>query len=166
MEAINSWINCILATIILVGIVETIVPDGDTKKFVLLVTGVIVSIVVASPILKIINSDFSIEDIFCVGNMEESFYYIDTLRGTVERQNEILEEVFSENVVDEFNSKYMDMEIEECKISFLHDEEGKIIEIKEVFVRTRSVIDDKKLLVKRVSEICEVDEEKVRVRVG
>ncbi len=163
MEAINNWINCILATVVLAGIVEAIIPEGDTKKFVLLVTGVIVSIVIASPILKAISKDFSIDGVFKVDNMEDSFYYIDTLRGTVERQNEVLEEVFAGNVVEKFNSMYAEMKIRDCKITFSHDEDGKIIEIKEVFVHTEKSVDDKKLLVKRISEICEVEEKKVRV---
>lgn len=162
MEAINSWINCILATVILIGIVEIIVPEGEIRKFVFLVTGVIASIVIATPVIKMVSGDFSLAEVFSV-EMEDNFYYIDTLRSTVDRQSEILEEVFAQNVVDKFNKLYMDMELSECKISFLHDSDGKIIEINEVVVNCERSVDDMALLKKRVAEICEVDIKKVRV---
>lgn len=163
MEKINLWIDCILVTIILIGIIEIIVPEGETQKFVFLITGIVASIVIATPIIKLLSSDFSIEDVFKIDSMEDSFYYIDTLRSTVDRQTDILEEVFSGNVVERFNSLYKDMELSECKISFLHDTDGKIIEISEVEVRYKRPLDDINLLKKRVAEICEVDTNKVRV---
>ena len=163
MEAINSWVNCILATIILIGIVEIIVPEGEVRKFVFLVTGVIASIIIASPVIKVLSDDFLLEDIFTVETIEDNFYYIDTLRSTVERQSDILEEVFADNAVDRFNKLYMDMELSECKISFSHDSSGKIVEIKDVSVKCKNRVDDITLLKKRVAEICEVDFSKVRV---
>ena len=126
MEVINAWVDCILATIILIGIVEIIVPEGEIRKFVFLVTGVIASIVIATPVIKMLSNDFSLEEVFSVETVEDNFYYIDTLRSTVDRQSEILEEVFAQNVVDKFNKLYMDMELSECKISFLHDSDGKM----------------------------------------
>jgi len=163
MEAINSWVDCILATIILIGIVEIIVPEGEIRKFVFLVTGVIASIVISTPVIKMLSNDFSLEEVFSIEMVEDNFYYIDTLRSTVDRQSEILEEVFAQNVVDKFNKLYMDMELSECKISFSHDSDGKIIEINEVNIKCKKPVDDVALLKKRVAEICEVDIKKVRV---
>lgn len=163
MEFINSWINCILSTIVLIGIVELIVPDGETKKFVILISGIITSIIIVTPVIKFFSKDFSLEAVFDINTGQDNFYYIDTLRSTVKRQGEILEEVFSDNVVREFNSTYFDMELDSCKISFLHDMDGKIIEIKEVTVKCKNPIDDVHLLKKRVSSICEISMDKVRV---
>jgi len=163
MEAVNTWIDCILATVILIGIIEIIVPEGEMRKFVFLITGVITSIVIATPIIKMLSSDFALEDIFYVENMDNNFYYIDTLRSTVNKQTEILEEVFADNVVQRFNDTYFDMEISECKISFLHDQEGKIIDVREVAVSCKYDVDDITLLKRRIADICEVTIEKVRV---
>lgn len=163
MEFINSWVNCILATIILIGLVEIIIPDGENKKFVLLVTGVVASFVIVSPVLKLISKDFSIEEVFDIDIIEDDFFYISTLNNMVERQSEVLEEVFSENIVSKFNNTYSDMKIKDCKIVFLHDEEGKIIEIKEVAVSCEYSVENIGLLKQRVAEVCEVEIEKVRV---
>lgn len=163
MESINYWVECILATVILIGIVEIIVPEGEIRRFVFLVTGVIASIIIATPLIKLLSSDFSLNEIFAVDVVEDNFYYIDTLRSTVDNQAKILEEVFSDNVVTQFNNLYTDMELSECKISFFHDEAGKIIEINEVTVLCKNFVDDVDLLKRRVAEICEVDVRKVRV---
>jgi len=163
MEAINIWIDCILATIILIGIIEIIVPEGEIRRFVFLITGVIVTVVIATPLIKLFSSDFTLKEVFNVDIMEDNFYYVDTLRSTVDRQSEVLEEVFSENVVKRFNDTYMDMEISECKISFLHDKDGKIIEINKVHIKCKNSVDDIYLLKRRIADICEVDVEKVSV---
>lgn len=163
MEFVNSWINCILSTIVLVGIVELIVPDGETKKFVLLISGIITSIIIVSPVIKFFSDDFSLAAVFDVNVVEDNFYYIDTLRSTVKRQGEVLEEVFSDKVVREFNNTYFDMELISCKISFLRDTSGKIIEVKEVIVKCKNSVDDVSLLKKRVASICETSIDKVRV---
>ncbi len=163
MEAINIWIDCILATIILIGIIEVIVPEGEIRKFVLLITGVIASAVIATPVIKVLSKDFSLKNIFDVESIDNNFYYIDTLKNAINNQSEILEEVFAGNVVEQFNSTYRDMQIDECKISFLHDKDGKIIEINEVYVKHKNSVDDIRLLKNRVADICEVSIEKVRV---
>jgi len=163
MEAINSWVNCILAVIILVGIIEVIVPEGETRKFVFLVTGVITAVVIATPIIKFFSGDFSLKDVFDEEIIDNNFYYTDTWRSTAKRQAEVLEEVFADNAVRRFNSMYFDMKISECKISFSHDVNGKIIEVKEVSVKCEGSVDDVRLLKQRVADVCEVEVEKVRV---
>ena len=59
MHEISSWAECILATIILVGLVEIIVPEGEMRKFVFLITGIVTSIVIATPIIKIFSKNFN-----------------------------------------------------------------------------------------------------------
>lgn len=163
MEGINAWINCILATVILIGLVEIIVPEGEIRRFVFLVTGVITSIIIATPVIKFFSEDFSLNNILSVDMIENNFYYIDTLRSTVDKQSAMLEEVFSESVIKKFNELYFDMEISECEISFFRDADGKIIEINEVIVKPSKKIDDISLLKRRIADICEVDSKKVRV---
>ena len=77
MEAIHSWVECILATVILIGIVEIIVPEGEIRRFVFLVTGVIASIIIATPVFKILSKDFNVDDVFNVESLEDNFFYID-----------------------------------------------------------------------------------------
>lgn len=160
---LKNWVNCILIITVMVGIIEVIVPEGETKKFVFLITRISVSIVIALPILKLVKSDFAFEDVFNIKYIEENSFYVDTLRSTVERQSSMLESVYSVNVVNTFNSTYKDMQISSCKIHFLCDDDGKIKEINLVEVSSKLRIDDKELLKKRVAELCEVSKEKVSV---
>lgn len=163
MEAIKNWVNCILIIVIMIGVIEVIVPEGETKKFVFLITQVTVSIVIAVPVLKFFKSDFAFEDVFNIEYIEESSFYIDTLRSTVDRQTKMLESIYSDNVIKQFNLMYPDMKIKECRIDFTRDLEGKIVEINLVEVVCEEKRDDTELIKSRVARICEVDSKKVRV---
>ena len=70
MEILKNWVNCILIITVMVGIIEVIVPEGETKKFVFLITQISVSIVIALPILKLVKSDFAFEDVFNIKYIE------------------------------------------------------------------------------------------------
>ena len=159
----KNWVNCILIVMVIVGIIEIIVPEGETKKFVFLITQVVVSIVIALPILKVFKSDFCFENVFRIDYIEENSFYLDTLRSTVDRQTNMLETVYSQNIVKEFNLKYPDMELDTCIISFLRVLEGKIIDIDLIEVTSKNKIDNVNLLKLRVASICEVDKSKVKV---
>lgn len=163
MESIKNWVNCILVIIVMVSIIEVIIPEGETKKFVFLITQIVVSIVIAVPVIKFFKSDFAFEDVFNINYIEESNFYIDTLRSTVDRQAEILESVYSDNVIKEFNLMYPNMKIKECRVNFTRDMEGKIIEINSIDVICERKTDDIELIKTYISNICEVDKEKVRV---
>lgn len=163
MEAIKNWVNCILIVVVIIGIIEVIVPEGETKKFVFLITQITVSIVIAVPVLKFFKSDFAFEDVFNINYIEENSFYLDTLRSTVDRQTNMLESVYSENIVKEFNLKYPDMKLATCRISFIRDLDGKIMDINLIEVSSKNKIDDVNLLKSRVSTMCEVDKSKVRV---
>ena len=163
MEDIKNWVNCILIVVVIIGIIEIIVPEGETKKFVFLITQVTVSIVIALPVLKFFKSDFDFEDVFNINYIEENSFYLDTLRSTVDIQTNMLESVYSENIVKEFNLKYPDMELSTCRISFIRDLDGKIVDISLIEVSCKNKIDDVSLLKSRVSIMCEVDKSKVKV---
>lgn len=164
MEAIKNWLECIVVIIVIIGIIEVIVPEGEMKRFVLLITQITISIVIAIPILKFFKSDISIEELFNVSYIEENDFYISALKNSLDKHVNILETVYSENIIKEFNLRYHDMQISECEISFTKDINGKIIEINLIEVTSEVKVDDVNLLKSRVSKLCEVDKSKVRVK--
>lgn len=163
MEEIKNWVNCILIVVVIVGIIEVLVPEGETKKFVFLIMQVTVSVVIALPVLKFFKKDFSFEDVFNFEYINENNFYVDTFRGTIDRQANMLENVYSDNVVKTFNDKYPEVKLTDCIINFTRDLEGKIVEINYIEVVCEKKIDDMDLIRERVAKICEVDKEKVRV---
>lgn len=164
MDMVREWVNLLIVATVLMGIIEIIVPEGETRRFVFLITQVAITVIIATPVLKFINSDFSFEDVFSMKYIEEDDFYIDTLRAAVDRQTVMLESVYSESIVNEFNSTYDDMKITGCKISFERDVDGKIINISSVEIFVDGMMDNRELLIERIAKICEV--EKSRVKVG
>ena len=70
---LKNWINCILIITVMVGIIEVIVPEGETKKFVFLITRISVSIVIALPILKLAKTN-KFHDRFIVIDNKEMYH--------------------------------------------------------------------------------------------
>ena len=164
MGLIQNWSNCILLTIVISGILEFITPEGETKKFVYLMIGIMTSILIISPIIAVLKGNFDLESVFNLSQIEDNFYYMETLTNVGEEQREMLQEVYAENVIRTFQSMYPNIPLANCTIQFLHDSDNKIKEIRSVTVYSEKMVDDVSFVRKKVAEICEISEEKVSVR--
>lgn len=160
----QNWTNCILLTVIISGILEFITSEGETRKFVYLVLGVITSIVVISPIIGILNGNFDIEEVFDISNIEENSYYIQTLSQAEDAQREMLQKVYADGVIREFNTKYPHIKITDCNIQFTYDEDNKVKEIHQVNVYVEHSVEDISFVKEKIVQICEIDSEKVSVK--
>ena len=76
----------------------------------------------------------------------------------------MLQEVYAENVIRTFQSRYPNIPLANCTIRFLHDSDNKIKEIRSVTVYTEKLVEDVSFVKKKVAEICEISEEKVGVK--
>ena len=56
----NSWIMSVVGTICLTVIIDIIMEEGETKKFVKGITSLIVFAVIISPLPKLINGEFNL----------------------------------------------------------------------------------------------------------
>jgi len=164
VELIQNWSNCILLTIVISGILEFITPEGETKKFVYLMIGIVTSILIISPIISILHGDFDLESVFNLSQIEDNFYYMEALTKVGEEQQEMLQEVYAENVMRTFQTRYPNIPLANCTIQFLNDSDNKIKEIRSVTVYTEKLVEDVSFVRKKVAEICEISEEKVSVR--
>ena len=68
MQYIIEWTNCIISVTILFTIVELIIPEGSQKKTILMVTGIMTTIAIATPVIELLADDFKMEEVF---NIEE-----------------------------------------------------------------------------------------------
>lgn len=164
MEMIQNWSNCILLTIVISGILEFITPEGETRKFVYLMIGIVTSILIVSPVISVLKGDFDLEAVFNLSDIEDNSYYLETLTNVGEDQREMLQEVYGENVIRTFQSRYPNIPLANCTIQFLHDSDNKIKEIRSVTVYTEKLVEDVSFVKKKVAEICEISEEKVSVK--
>ena len=55
LDALREWILQLCAITILLGVLETLLPEGNTQKFVRVVAGLVVVCVALIPILRILT---------------------------------------------------------------------------------------------------------------
>jgi len=61
LEAVKVWVSNIIAIILFVSIVEIILPEGKMRKYVNLVAGVVVVLIIISPLVKAFNKNIEID---------------------------------------------------------------------------------------------------------
>ena len=62
IEGLRGWIINICTAIFFITVVEMLLPNNSLKKYAKFVLGLILITVVISPIIKIVNNDFNIND--------------------------------------------------------------------------------------------------------
>lgn len=74
---IKGWCEGLIVAIIISVIIELLIPEGNNKKYVKVVVGVYIIFVTINPILKLIDYDFTFENIFDL-ETEEASINLDT----------------------------------------------------------------------------------------
>ena len=134
--AIRNWCEGIIIAIIISIIIELLLPDGNNKKYVKVISGIYLMFIVLNPILEFIKYDISFENIFDFQEIEVSsnldtqmkdVYIVgieETLRSEIESLGYIVNSV---NVIVDINYE----NIEKIELN-LDKNTGKIREIEEI----------------------------------
>ena len=64
MELFSSWILSITGTVLLGVLIDLILPDGQTNKYIKSIFSIILIFVIINPIVKLTNSNININSIF------------------------------------------------------------------------------------------------------
>jgi len=160
MQYIIEWTNCIISVTILFTIVELIIPEGNQKKTILMVTGIMTTIAIATPVIELFIKGFELSAVF---NMDEFLGETDLVADEIiNKQIEEVEKIYSDNILKIFNEKYPNTPLDECNVFFNKDVYGKIENVSSVEVVTQKS-DDK--MRGRIAEIAEVQEDKIIILV-
>lgn len=69
---LKSWCEGIIVAIILSIIIESLLPEGNNKKYVKVVIGIYILFVVLNPIIQILNYDINFDSLFNFKSMSTS----------------------------------------------------------------------------------------------
>ena len=69
---LKAWCEGIVIAIIISTIIEMIIPDNKSKKYVKVVIGIYIMFVCLNPILELLKYDLNFEDIFDIETVEAS----------------------------------------------------------------------------------------------
>lgn len=157
MTFLREWTNLIVTVIVLFTVIELIVTEGKLKANVLFVMGVIASIILSEPVIKLVKGDFKLDDIF------ESFsydvlIYTDLFDTSLSYQTNALEKAFADKIMQELKVRYPELKVKNCLVIFAKDSDGKISDIERINV---TVYEENYDVIDKVSEIAEVPKDKI-----
>jgi len=167
MELLYNYGNLIIISVILITITEILLPEGSIKKYALLLTSLMISLTVASPLLNILNNDFDFSEVFDIefDGITNDISYENNVYNV---QIENLEMTFENRLIDELRKEFAneEYEVDSADVIFSMDNEGKIQDILSAsfsVVGENINIDDVK---RRISRVAEIPIEKITIRGG
>lgn len=107
MEFITSWVQGIIIAVIIGTILEMLLPNGNSKKYIKVVIGVYIVFNIVSPIIsKFTGSEFKLDSIIDINKYEDkiSSYEIDT-KNLENTNNSNIKEVYILNLKKDIKAK-------------------------------------------------------------
>ena len=98
IELLSSWVQNIVYIIIFVVFLELLFPDNFMKKYVRMVSGLLIMVVILTPIVQFFNKNFNIEDVI-------SQNYVDMAQIEIKNQQETLESHQNDLAIDIYKEK-------------------------------------------------------------
>ncbi len=135
---IKGWCEGLIVAIIISVIIELLIPEGNNKKYVKVVVGVYIIFVTINPILKLIDYDFTFENIFDLETQEASInldtdikdVYILGIEETVKKEIEDLGYNVN-SVIVRVDKNYENIESIEISVT---EKEGNTINVDPVII--------------------------------
>lgn len=63
MDNLRVWIISLIAISVICSLIEKLAPEGSLNKYVKLVCGLVVAIVIAGPVIRFLGGDFRIQEV-------------------------------------------------------------------------------------------------------
>jgi stage III sporulation protein AF len=134
IEGIKIWIKNIVTVIILMSFLEILVPNGKIKKYLKLIFGFIVMLIILNPIINFINNNDELEnEVFKISNeltkKEYSFINSNIENKQIEQLASLYKNRIEEDIVFRVESKY-DVRVTRVNVEIDSSTEEKMGEIK------------------------------------
>lgn len=99
MSGISAWIMSVAGISVLSVLVDLIMPNGQTKKYIKGIFAFVIILVIISPLPSLINKRFSIDDIFQEEISIQNEYIYEINRKKIEKiEKDILKDLENEGV--------------------------------------------------------------------
>lgn len=110
MNYLTSWIQGIIVAVVIATIIEMILPDGNSKKYIKIVIGIYIIFNIITPIIdKFAGTEFSLDSIIDISKYEQekSLYEIDTNKLENNNQSNV-KEIYILNLKKDIKAKIED----------------------------------------------------------
>ncbi|NLY78210.1 MAG: stage III sporulation protein AF [Tissierellia bacterium] len=144
LEFLRNWVKDIAIMFILLSIVELALPNNNMKRYVNIVIGFMVIIVIISPFVKLLNKNFSIEQEIFKTMVDEVQYQYDEDLALQNLQARQIKETYlkklKENIKESIDG-VLDYQVDDIKIWISEDDEnyGEIKDIEIVMGEKKDI---------------------------
>lgn len=90
IDFISVWVQKIIYTIIFINFLEILIPNNSMKKYVKVITGLLIILVIISPITKLLNGGIEIEDVLSKNFIELKGMDIEKKQYSLEEHQNVL----------------------------------------------------------------------------
>ncbi len=120
IEFVKSWITNIVVVIFFIAFIEILLPTSNMKKYINMILGLLIIIVIINPIIKLMSSDININREVFYNLQSYNTFEMERESKYVESQNQQITEVYKkklENEISEFVKTDIDYDVLDVKIS-------------------------------------------------
>ncbi|WP_159433575.1 stage III sporulation protein AF [Proteiniborus sp. DW1] len=140
----KNWIINIVVTIFFIAFIEILLPNSNMKKYINMILGLLIIIVLINPIIKFMNNDINIDREVFYNLQSYNTFKVERETKYIETQNQQIIEVYKEKIereISEFVRDDIDYSVLDVNVSINEDIEtedfGKILDIK-VYLGTKN----------------------------
>ena len=111
IDFLSNWAQGIIVAVIIATIIEMILPNGSSKKYVKVVVGIYILFTIISPIItKISSNNFNINDILDTKAYEEQMAKSDEdiSKKIEENNNRTIKDIYQSNLESDIKAKLKD----------------------------------------------------------
>lgn len=107
MDTLRVWIISLISVTIICTVIEKFAPDGSLSKYVKLACGLVVTVVIAGPVIKFLSGDFNIEELAWKDYITVSEGEMkDRISRLEEKDSKQLLEVYRQSLVSDIKARY------------------------------------------------------------
>ena len=162
IDFLSNWAQGIIVAVIIATIIEMILPNGSSKKYVKVVVGIYILFTIISPIItKFSSNNFNINDILDTKEYEEQMAKSDEdiSKKIEENNNRTIKDIYQSNLESDIKAKLKDKGYEVLNTYIqIRDDENYTIE----FI---SLILDKKET-EESNQVRNIEIEEVNIQIG
>ena len=128
----SAWVLSIVGIVLLTLVVDIVLPEGQTGKYIKSVLAIITVFVIASPVPTLLSGDIDVSDVmsdYDAADVDEAFL-------------QDLFETRMEAVKDTLESEFAEEGVPGVKIDISYEKDGYVFEIKKILLDTTDAVID------------------------
>lgn len=132
MSAFSTWLLSVVGVVILGVLIDVVLPEGNTNKYIKAVFAFVIILVIVSPLTKLDSVDVSLENLMKENEIQLDEDYIFSLNKKILNQ-------INENIIRDAKNEG----IENIEIDFVSEIDAFQLKINEVNIYLENVVIDK-----------------------